>query len=96
MAEKILGSLTPNDPLADRLRKEVAIYSHMKPCAHIIEFIGVYEEKNKFSIVMKWATWGDLFSFMNKSEWKRITDEDKLRMAMEIVQGVEFLHMVNI
>lgn len=97
MAVKLLGSLAHNSALADRLRKEVAVYSYMKPCAHIVEFIGVCEEKNSFNIVMEWATWGDLHTFMLENEkWGQITEQEKLRMAVEAAQGLEFLHAVSL
>jgi serine/threonine protein kinase len=71
--------------------KEASILA-MLDHPNIIEFYGACEQPGNYSILIEFARYGSLYSFLQTKEAAKLDFEQMIRWALDIARGVNYLH----
>ncbi|KAF0467212.1 kinase-like protein [Gigaspora margarita] len=95
IAIKQLNIMPIEEKTIKRLTKELK--NLRKVCEHpnIINFYGVTRDQGSYMMVLQLANNGDLREYL-KINFSKLEWADKLRMSLEILDGLEFLHKNDI
>ncbi|CAB4473007.1 unnamed protein product [Rhizophagus irregularis] len=79
--------------------QNVGIMNHknVQICSKIIRCLGISQDvtTKEYLLVMQYANGGDLRNYL-KDNFKKLTWEDKKRLAFQIADGLNYLHNENV
>ena len=77
----------------ERVTRELHILTKMRH-PHIIQLLEIIETKTKLLIVTEYAESGELFNYIVSNE--RLSEEESCRIYLQIIDGIEYIHKLQV
>jgi tRNA A-37 threonylcarbamoyl transferase component Bud32 len=77
-----------------KIENEIQLLMKVAHCKNVISLLEVFESKDYYFLVSEYATQGDLSSLMKKKQ--RFTEEEAKPIFIDVLNGIEELHKLNI
>ncbi|EXX63531.1 Bck1p [Rhizophagus irregularis DAOM 197198w] len=86
-----------NNKLVEAFLHELSMHRRLDFCSRIIRILGISfdETTEEYLFVMQYADGGDLRNYLQQN-FSRLKWEDKIRLAHQITEGINYLHEENI
>lgn len=59
---------------------------------NIVEVLKIFQDKEKFWIVLEWMTDGDLLSYIRSENGQKLTNFQLVKFAAQIAEGMSYMH----
>ncbi|KAG9293830.1 hypothetical protein G9A89_019168 [Geosiphon pyriformis] len=93
VAEKSIGKVDYGGVKDKNFWKEVAILRLLEKCSSILKFYGIVERNGERFSITDWAKNGDMKTYF---ETHTLNWTDKLKIALQIAQGLAFCHQADV
>ncbi|CAG8726801.1 5176_t:CDS:2, partial [Funneliformis mosseae] len=94
--KKLLISSDIQFKMWEAFKHELQIQSRAHSCENIIRVLGISKNlNNEYSIVMEYANEGDLSLYLSNN-FEKLDWNKKIRLALDITNGLHYLHKENI
>ncbi|PKC14591.1 kinase-like protein [Rhizophagus irregularis] len=95
--KKLTNTNAVRDDILNAFIHELKIHLHFEYCDRIIRCLGISQDvtTKEYLLVMQYANGGDLRNYL-KDNFKKLTWEDKKRLAFQIADGLNYLHNENV
>ncbi|CAG8466414.1 17986_t:CDS:10 [Racocetra fulgida] len=94
VALKLVANEKNSDNDRENIRNQVIILKKLKDCQQILQFYGLTSDGDKTYLVTEWAELRNLKEYY--TAYKPIGVKKKLRIAIDIARGLNFLRAVDI
>ncbi|PKY14621.1 kinase-like protein [Rhizophagus irregularis] len=95
--KKLTNTDAVRNDILDAFIHELKIHLHFDYCDRIVRCFGISQDvtTKEYLLVMQFANGGDLRNYF-KDNFKKLTWEDKKRLAFQIADGLNYLHNENV
>lgn len=75
--------------------REISALMKLRPHQNLVNFMGVSINYNELCVIMEFCYGGTLFEWLHVKKNVQITMRQKLKMAIDVACGLNYLHTSN-
>ncbi|KAM3135171.1 hypothetical protein pb186bvf_012636 [Paramecium bursaria] len=81
--------------LLKALTREVEIFANLSH-PNILTFYGYFQTPERIYLMLEWAPYGDLYTYMKQQKYQRFTEPKAAKIIKQVAEALKYMHSMNV
>ncbi|KAM3141837.1 hypothetical protein pb186bvf_006159 [Paramecium bursaria] len=81
--------------LLKTLTREVEIFANLSH-PNILTFYGYFQTPKRIYLMLEWAPYGDLYTYMKQQKYQRFTEPRAAKIIKQVAEALKYMHSMNV